>query len=227
MYEAARLQDELSRRSGRRVLLCLTNNRRCMVSARSRGAECLEVRLQRFFLESPEEVLDELGDLLAGRKNRSRGALKAFVDARLRQEPSAKPPPPRPDGAGAASLHHDLAAIAGQLNALYLGGRSKAVVVWGKRNRVRSGNSIRFGCYDPTRNRIIMNRKLDRPDIPAYFVEFILFHEMLHEVLGIESRPDGRRGIHGRLFKLMESTYPDYEKALHFERELCARLESL
>ena len=69
-----------------------------------------------------------------------------------------------------------------------------------------------------------MNRKLDNPGVPRYFVEFVLFHEMLHEVLGIGERADGRRDIHGRVFRLMESTYPDYDRAMRFERELCRRL---
>ncbi len=229
MFEAARLQDELARRSGKRVILCLTDNRRRMVSARARGAGCLEVRLQRIFLDSPPEVLEELGDLLAGRETR-RGAVRAFVDRRFREEPPAAERAParrRPSPARQAPAHHDIAGMAARLNETYLGNRSRAGVVWGRRNKTRSRRSIRFGCFDPARNLIIMNRKLDRPDIPAYFVEFILFHEMLHEVLGIDSRPDGRRDIHGKLFKLMESTYPDYDKAQRFERELCTRLASL
>ncbi len=72
-----------------------------------------------------------------------------------------------------------------------------------------------------------MNRKLDSAQVPAYFVEYILFHEMLHEVLGIGSRADGRRDIHGSLFRLMESTYPDFDRAQRFEKELCRRLGSL
>ena len=58
-------------------------------------------------------------------------------------------------------------------------------------------------------------------------MEYILFHEMLHEVLGMDLGPDGRRSVHGRLFKLMESTYPDYEKAVAYEKGLCRRLETL
>ena len=37
-----------------------------------------------------------------------------------------------------------------------------------------------FGCFDPSLNQIVMNRRLDRPDVPSYAVEFILYHEMLH-----------------------------------------------
>ncbi len=226
-FDAGQLQEELSRRSGRRVRVFLTDNRRRMVSARDRGS-VVEVRLQRIFLDSDVEVLDDIAGLLLGRRV-ERVALRRFIDERFRGD-GVGVGEVRRRGSSAervASSHHDIIAYARHLNATYLGNRSKCLVIWGHRSRRRSRRSIRFACYDPQRDVIIMNRKLDNPGIPAYFVEFVLFHEMLHEVLGIGERADGRRDIHGRLFKLMESTYPDYDKALWFEKELCKRLGSL
>ncbi|MDR2390812.1 MAG: M48 family metallopeptidase [Planctomycetota bacterium] len=205
--------------------MVLTDNRRSMASVRRWAGGGVELRLQRLFLDAPPEVLAELGDFLAER-SRSSQAMRDFVRRRFREKDVPRSP------AGPAKMatrgnHHDLAAMAERLNTAYLGGRSRAGVTWGRRARAGRGRSIRFGCYDPARNLIIMNRKLDSAEMPAYFVEYILFHEMLHEVLGMDSRPDGRRSIHGRLFKLMESTYPDYEKALAYEKGLCRRLETL
>ena len=224
-YSPAQLQQELTHRSGRQVQLFLTKNRKRMVSARNRGG-VVEVRLQRIFLDSDPDVLDEIASLLSGGKT-ERKALRRFIDEQFRGdgEVAARP---RELGADRVSHeHHDIEAYARHLNATYLGGRSTAKVVWGRRSTRRSRRSIRFACYDPERNLVIMNRKLDTDRIPGYFVEYILFHEMLHEVLGIGERKDGRRDIHGSLFKLMESTFPDYEKAQRFEKELCARLGSL
>lgn len=222
-YSAKELQDELSRRAGKKVLLCLTDNRRRMVSTRSRAGGLVEIRLQRIFLESPPEVVAELADMVIG-GTRGRTALRSFINERFRETPMAAVSRRPPSAAARAGSHHDIVAMARRLNETYLGGRSRAGVMWGRRSNSRNRRSIRFGCYDPSRNLVIMNRKLDAPDIPAYFVEFILFHELLHEVLGIDSRPDGRRSIHGKLFRLMESTYPDYEKALRFEKEFCRRI---
>lgn len=225
-YDAAQLQDELARRSGCRVRLFLTDNRRRMLSAKNGGPGVIEVRLQRIFLDSEPEVLDEIALLLTGRKT-NRCALRRFIRDRFQDTPAVARPRRIPDGERVRSGHHDIAAYARELNATYLNGRSRAEVVWGRRSNRRSRRSIRFACYDPERNLVIMNRKLDSPAIPAYFVEYVLFHELLHEVLGIGEREDGRRDIHGSLFKLMESTFPDYEKARRYERELCKRLGSL
>lgn len=225
-YDAAALQEELSRRSGRRVQLFLTDNRRRMVSARNRGAGVVEVRLQRIFLDAGPDVLDDIAALLTGRKT-DRAVLRRFIDERFRESPAVARPRREPAAERAQFSVHDIAAYARDLNRIYLNGRSTAQVVWGRRSTRRSRRSIRFACYDPERNMVIMNRKLDNLDIPAYFVEYVLFHEMLHEVLGIGSRADGRRDIHGSLFKLMESTYPDFDKAQRYEKELCKRLGSL
>lgn len=222
-YSAKELQDELSRRAGRKVMLSLTDNRRRMVSTRARGGGLVEIRLQRIFLESPPEVLDELAGMATG-GTRGRTALRSFIKERFREAPVAMATRRPPSPEAHKGSHYDLVGMAERLNETYLGGRSRAGVVWGRRSQSRNRRSIRFGCYDPSRNLVIMNRKLDAPDVPAYFVEFILFHELLHEVLGIDSRPDGRRSIHGKLFRLMESTYPDYDKALRFEKEFCRRI---
>ena len=224
-YSPAQLQQELARRSGRQVQLFLTKNRKRMVSARNRGG-VVEVRLQRIFLDSDPEVLDEIASLLSGGKT-DRKALRRFIDEQFRGDGEAAARPRELGADRVSHEHHDIEAYARHLNATYLGGRSAAKVVWGRRSTRRSRRSIRFACYDPERNLVIMNRKLDTDRIPAYFVEYVLFHEMLHEVLGIGERKDGRRDIHGSLFKLMESTFPDYEKAQRFEKELCARLGSL
>ncbi len=222
------LKDELTRRTGREILLVLTDNRRRMASVRRRSAGVYEVRLQKLFLDSPPEVLDELAAMVTG-KNQDRRAVRAFVDARLADgDPLVvrKKALPAGDKRGQGQCH-DLAAYARELNSLYLNNRSTAAIVWGRKNKKRGLRSIRFACYDITRNMIIMNRKMDSPAIPRYFVEFILFHEMLHEVLGVGERADGRRDIHGKVFKLMETTFPDYDKALRFEKELCTRLATL
>lgn len=225
-YDAPGLQDELARRSGLPVRVFLTNNRRRMVSARRMAGGAVAVRLQRIFLDSGTDVLDDIADLITGRKT-ARAALRRFIDERFRDVPDLPRPRRAPKPERSDSAHHDIGGYAEKLNTAYLGGRSTALVLWGRRSTKRSRRSIRFACYDPARNMIIMNRKLDAPDVPGYFVEYILFHEMLHEVLGIGSRADGRRDIHGSLFKLMESTYPDFDKARRYEKELCKRLGSL
>jgi hypothetical protein len=172
------------------------------------------------FLDASPEVVGELADFLANRPSPGL-TLNRFLQA------AGTPPPSRTPGEAVLGegIHHDLELYRQDLNHLYLNDRSQAGVTWGRKNPRPSRRSIRFACYDHSRNLIIMNRRLDSAAVPRYFIEYVLFHEMLHEMLGIGERADGRRDIHGPVFKLMESTFPDVAKALRFEAEFVKHLD--
>jgi len=118
----------------------------------------------------------------------------------------------------ARGCFHDLAVLRDKINRLYLGNRSKAAVTWGGPLRRREARFLRLGWYDHRRSLIVISRRLDAADVPAYVVEYVLFHEMLHEIIGIRTSANGRRKIHTSTFRLLEQTFPDYARALAFER---------
>ncbi len=37
-----------------------------------------------------------------------------------------------------------------------------------------------LGCFDPALDQIVLSSRLDRPRVPRYVVEYVLYHEMLH-----------------------------------------------
>jgi predicted metal-dependent hydrolase len=53
---------------------------------------------------------------------------------------------------------------------------------------------------------------LDSPEVPEWFVEYILFHEMLH-IKHAARIIKGRRYYHTPAFRAEERTYPRYEQA--------------
>jgi predicted metal-dependent hydrolase len=83
----------------------------------------------------------------------------------------------------------------------------------GKRRR----KSIRLGVYDHQTREIRIHPALDRPEVPHYFVEFIVFHEMLHQLF--PSPPGaGRKIHHPRAFRDRERAYPRYAEATRWEK---------
>jgi hypothetical protein len=52
--------------------------------------------------------------------------------------------------------------------------------------------------------------------IPRYYVAFVVYHEMLHAVLGI-SIQGNRRSVHSREFRKREKLFKDCEKAMAWE----------
>ena len=82
----------------------------------------------------------------------------------------------------------------------------------------RRRKSIRLGVYDHQTREIRVHPALDRPEVPAFFVEFIVFHEMLHQLFPSSNGP-GRRVHHPRAFRDCERAFPLYEAAITWERE--------
>jgi hypothetical protein len=110
--------------------------------------------------------------------------------------------------AGAA---HDLDPMFALLNVEYFGGGLR---------RPRLGWSARpwrsqFGCYDPSLDQIVMNKRLDRTEVPSYAVEFILYHEMLHVKHPLRAAACGLQA-HSPEFRAEEKRFVLYARARKF-----------
>jgi hypothetical protein len=71
---------------------------------------------------------------------------------------------------------HDLASMFSRLNRRYFAGRLRRPHLGWSRTDWRT----QLGCFDPALDQIVLNRRLDRPGVPVFVVEYVLFHEMLH-----------------------------------------------
>ena len=76
-----------------------------------------------------------------------------------------------------------------------------------------------LGHYDPAHNTIVISRLFDRPQVPRYAVEYILYHEMLHLKHPVKLR-GSRRCVHPRAFMDDEKLFPEFEKAKAFLKRL-------
>lgn len=109
---------------------------------------------------------------------------------------------------GPAGQHFNLSQMFDELNAQYFGGKlARPHISWSARTWRRQ-----FGCYDPGPNQIVLNRRMDRPNVPRFAVEYVLFHEMLHV-----KHPTRRSGCtlvsHSREFRQEEKLYPHFTRA--------------
>ena len=67
--------------------------------------------------------------------------------------------------------HYDLAALFDRLQSKYFaGGLQRPHIGWSIADWRRQ-----FGCYDPGPNQILLNRRMDRPGIPQFVVEYVLY----------------------------------------------------
>ncbi|HYH94430.1 MAG TPA: hypothetical protein VD972_00560, partial [Hyalangium sp.] len=119
-----------------------------------------------------------------------------------------------------AGRHHDLARIFDRLNERYFRSRITAAITYGPAPRVKGPRkSIKMGSYSADARVIRIHPVLDQPVVPRYFVEWIVFHEMLHHVYRVKRGEDGRRCVHPPEFLEHERRFHDFKRAQAWEDE--------
>jgi predicted metal-dependent hydrolase len=103
---------------------------------------------------------------------------------------------------------YDLEKMFHRLNRRYFDGAiEKPTLTWSQRRTRRI-----LGHHDSAHDTIVVSKTLDAEDIPAWFVEYILYHEMLH-IKHPARLIKGRRYYHTNAFRAEEHRFPYYEKA--------------
>jgi len=219
----ARIERELSQRMATPVQISITDNTRTMVSARHRTGFAV-VRLHRMFLHADAATLDFVASFLKRRDARAVSALRAYVADHQSQVRRRRT---RRVLLSAIGEHHDLGAIFDELNTLYFGREIEAHIGWGRMGtppgRRRRRRSIKLGSYLSTGALIRVHPVLDAGWVPRFFVEYIVYHEMLHHVVEMPVQ-GGRRCMHGSEFKARERRFARYAEAIAWEREHLDRL---
>lgn len=120
--------------------------------------------------------------------------------------------------------HFDLRAIFDRLNQRHFRGRLRGYnVVWGRRRKHRPKEYFIFGSIQEEDRIIRINPSLDQAWVPRWFLEYVLYHEMLHSVVPDEKGPGGRRRVHTERFNRREREWPGYNRARRWEEENLAR----
>lgn len=210
--DEAALRAALEHSLKRPLTLTLTDTSRCLISVRIRDG-ALNVRLHRMFLAAGDDVIAEIVRFIKTRKGTT-PLVHAFARRHIGE---LKPPRPRLVKIKTAGKYHDLLEIFRTVNDLYFGGRISCAVTWGVMRSTRGVRKRTLGSFSGAGNVIRINPSLDRKAVPRFYMEFLMYHEMLHASLGIEEK-NGRRAIHTPEFKRMESAFPDYARAIAWEK---------
>ena len=109
----------------------------------------------------------------------------------------------------------NLEKIFDELNTLYFHGLlGKPQLTWSL-----SDSRSSLGHYDPAHNTIVVSRIFDRESIPRFALEYLLFHEMLHLKHPVKLR-GSKRCVHPPEFQAEEKSFPHYEQAKKFLKQL-------
>jgi hypothetical protein len=214
-WDAPALAAAIAREAGRALRLVLTDNRSVLLSFRREGGEP-QLRLHRMFLHASDSVVAALGRNLRRRGRAADGEVRRFMNAnlhRVRKTPRRTPP------LLTSGRAFDLADVYADLNRRFFGGSLRVPITWGRGvGRARRGG-LTFGSYDPVLALIRIHPVLDRAEVPRYFLESVVYHEMLHHRMGGVPDRAGRTVYHTRAFRDAEARFPRHREALAWEKE--------
>jgi len=212
-FDRESLEEALRDMTGRSISLTVTDNSTSVLSVRScsRG---FRVRLHRVFLDAGAEVIREVAGFITGGVRKTpliRQHIRAWSEALSQKQPRSRK-------LRSAGRCYDLGDIYHRLNSEYFGGALNSAIGWGVRSSRRAVKRRILGSYCRRTNTIRINPVMDSSKVPSYFVEFVVYHEMLHADMGAV-KIGGRLCVHTREFRERERRFGQYEKAIRWERE--------
>jgi hypothetical protein len=204
---------------------------------RLRGEEA-DARLSDLMRGAPLEALEAVAAILLAKLYRLR--LPAPLESRYRQFAEsarisrriarARRQRGRRKHSGPQGNAHNLEGIFQKMNGEYFSSRLPATDVgWSTQTWKRQ-----LGVFDPGMRHIVINRRLDRRQVPEHVVAYVVYHEMLHleraapesfgsaaglpAVAGLFAAPDDRchLGLHTPEFRRAERRYREFARARRF-----------
>jgi predicted metal-dependent hydrolase len=116
---------------------------------------------------------------------------------------------------GPNGSHYHLEEIFDDLNLRFFHGlMARPQMTWSSNHSRHS-----LGHYDPAHNTIVISRVFDRPQVPRYAVEYLVYHEMLHLRHPVKLRGT-RRCVHPAAFQEEEKLFPHLEEAKKYLKGL-------
>lgn len=79
-------------------------------------------------------------------------------------------------------------------------------------------SSLNFGSFSYVENLIRIHPVLDSSFVPKYFIEYIIYHEMLHSIISPTVSGSGYMCYHNKIFREKEKEFKNYTKAESWQK---------
>jgi hypothetical protein len=212
--------------SNGRLALGITDNKFTMISVRRDRGPVYRVRLHHMFVSAPPPVTHALARYISHNEGSASRYLSLYIEENqhiIRRAARRRAPALTLETVGEV---FDLQEVFDDINYMYFEGKIDARITWGARGgRRRRRTSIKMGSYSVEDRLIRIHPALDRRFVPRFFLEWIVYHEMLHQVHDIPV-VGGRRQFHTPEFLAQESNFEHYERARDWERRNLDRILS-
>jgi hypothetical protein len=186
------------------------DNTRTYLSIKKRGG-LLCLRLHRLFLTAPTPVLEAVIQYAMHKEEKAKALIKQMAHLYFSEHTAVAK-----QGVVQGAVY-DLQAILQDMQKILP--VPDLTITWARNQGVRNLRSITFGIFDRQRRQIRINRLLDDAGVPLYFLQFIVYHEMLHAVCPSTIDAKGRHCIHTKQFREKEKNFPEFERAQSWAKQ--------
>ena len=207
MMDVHLVQSEISRALGLPIKITISTNRRLMICAEWEDGK-LHIRLHKVFLFADEKFIPELASFCKKPSRATRALITRFINQHNELIVQLSKDHRRGQTIETAGEHHDLRFFFDKINAKHFKRACDAQITWGKASGQRKRQVVQLGSYDMETNIIRMHRVLDQKWVPAFVMEMLIYHEMLHWLFR-PRRMGARRVLHSRAFLDAEKAHPN------------------
>lgn len=168
------------------------------------------------FVKAPEEIGEALGRFVksSARDHAASSILNGFVETIETKKDL------RPLELLKVGKVHNLEEAYARIHLEYFDNALDVAGITWFSTPVRKRRAITLGQFDSARRLVKINRVLDSEKCPTFFVDFVVFHELLHaKIPPVFDEKRRRRVIHGSDFRRAEKDFAFYKEAKAWQKE--------
>jgi len=195
------------------VDIIITKNRSVVISSRRRQGR-VQVRLHQVFLRADRRIIKAVAELIGKGSKPARVMIDSYICRHQRGIQLGKKK--KALVLSSRGKVYDLRNILRELGEKYNVPTRGIRITWSDARIRRGQETIRLGSFIREDRLIRVHPALDDEKVPKYFVEYIVYHELIHSLV----KPVSRKGwtdFHPKDYYHWEKKFKDYQKAVKFE----------
>ncbi len=180
-----------------------------------------KISLHYIFLKAPEDVIQSLATFIRRPNKINRSVIRKYIAENSekidRVSAQKKSTPIIFQG-----ICYNLQGMLDKINKFYFDGvLSNLRITWApqKTHTRKRVHSLNFGSFSYSEQLIRVHPVLDNYFVPKYFIEYIIYHEMLHAIIKPSVSPTGYMCYHHDEFKKREMEFKHYHKAEKWQKK--------
>lgn len=212
----ASFQQKIENSSGVKLNLKINDNRSTMLSVRWEP-DTTKVSMHRIFLNAPKNVMEALACYISKEHKMMAPVVKAYIEEKLHTlDYSYQLDPSKLYTHGNV---YNLKSIYDQINSEYFHNQLNLSITWFGKTKQQNKSRVTFGLYYDPLKLIKINRIMDSPSFPDYFISYVIYHEMLHHECPATVDAKGRSAVHNKEFRAREKEFKHFELAQRWVKE--------